>query len=91
MLPDDFWVLTPGELADMVEAVVDDEHRRDEDRYFLAAWTTAHLMNATGHYKKPVTPNKLLGKAGSNPSGTRFESKEAKLAALAALKQKFQQ
>lgn len=91
MRPDDFWGVTPSELVAMAEAVGEDERRLAEDRYFLAAWQTAHLMNATGHYKKPVTPSKLLGKAGSNQSGTHYESKEDKLAALAALKKKFQQ
>lgn len=74
----------------MAEAVAEDEKRIAEDRYFLVAWQTAHLMNATGNMKKPVDPFKLLGKPKPNSGPVQYESKEAKLQALAELKKRFE-
>jgi len=60
--PEEFWGLTLTELGDMIVAYSEEERRQDEADYYRTAWLASHLMNATGHYKQPITPDKLLGK-----------------------------
>ncbi|MBC9786295.1 phage tail assembly chaperone [Heliobacterium chlorum] len=58
----EFWQLTLAELLDMLEAVHENESKRQEAEYLRTAWLAANLMNATGNVKRPVTPDMLLGK-----------------------------
>lgn len=85
--PDEFWNLTLSEIIDMAEAVVEDEKRKIEEQLWIVAWQTAHLMNATGNFKKTITPEKLLGKSASKE--IRYASAEEKKKALEEVKKKF--
>jgi hypothetical protein len=82
------------EISEMLEAVYDAMKQEDEMDWFRTAWFTSHIMNSSGNYKKPVQPNKLLGKSlASESSGSgvvkEYESAEAKKQALEDLKKSF--
>ncbi|WP_255292482.1 hypothetical protein [Bacillus wiedmannii] len=57
----------------------------------MTAWQTALLMNATGNYKRAITPEKLLGldKNGEKKQSTQEVNKEEKNTKLSNLKDKF--
>ncbi|WP_235910963.1 hypothetical protein [Heliobacterium mobile] len=78
--------MTLAELLDIVEARFSYEKQRQEADYHRTAWLACHIMNASGNLKRPVTPDKLLGKS---PDNKRVERKE-QLKALNDLKNKFQ-
>lgn len=70
-----------------------EESRKTEKEEFMLAWQTALLMNATGNYKRAITPEKLLGldKNGEKKQGTQKVNKEEKNNKLSSLKEKFKQ
>lgn len=58
----------------------------------MVAWQTALLMNATGNYKRAITPERLLGidKNGEKKKGdTTQVNREEKNKKLSDLKAKF--
>ncbi|PEJ48426.1 phage tail assembly chaperone [Bacillus wiedmannii] len=91
--PDEFWKLTLSELLDMMRYHNEEESRKTEKEEFMLAWQTALLMNATGNYKRAITPEKLLGldKNGEKKQGTQKVNKEEKNNKLSSLKEKFKQ
>lgn len=69
----------------------EEEARKTEKEEFMIAWQTALLMNATGNYKRAITPEKLLGldKNGEKKEGTVKVNKEEKNEKLSDLKARF--
>lgn len=62
-------------LSRLIKAEIDKEiHERDIDMTMLS-WQTAYLMNATGHYKSPVKPEKLYKPLDSRSKTSRRQSK----------------
>jgi hypothetical protein len=46
-------------ISRLIKAEIDKEaHERDIDMRMLS-WQTAYLMNATGHFKHPIKPERL--------------------------------
>ncbi|MBC9786301.1 phage tail assembly chaperone [Heliobacterium chlorum] len=86
LLPEQFWALTLGEFLDLIEYRMQHEQQRQEAEYYRSAWLACHIMNASGNIKRPVTPDKLLGKS---PGAKRID-REDQLKALDDLKRKFQ-
>ncbi|QGG47655.1 hypothetical protein FTV88_1555 [Heliorestis convoluta] len=77
-----------SELMEMYQAYVEEEKRQWEMEYDRTAWFVSHIMNASGNYKRPITPDKLLNKAkDSNPRVT-IEERQATLKELQAKFQK---
>lgn len=89
--PDEFWKLSFSELVEMMRYHNEEEARRTEKEEFMTAWQTALLMNATGNYKRAITPEKLLGldKNGEKKQSTQEVNKEEKNNKLSSLKDKF--
>ena len=57
--PDQYWLLTPVELSEMIEGA---QWRRYQD-WEIAAWVSSHIINMSGKVsKKVVKANDLLGK-----------------------------
>jgi hypothetical protein len=90
--------MTFMEFHDMLSALVEEEKRQDDMLNQRVAWQTAHLMNATGNYKKKIKVTDLY-KPMSEPSETeespkqniveRFETNEDKEEYLKNLMKKF--
>ena len=62
----EFAGITPAQAADMtpydLQLVIEAGVRRFERTHEMAAWVTAHLMNATGNFKgSPVRIDDLMG------------------------------
>lgn len=75
----------------MANAFAEEEERRVNYEYYLTAWQTSLLMNATGNYRTRITPEKLLGKDfGKKKEETeqRRLTKEEKERELAKLREK---
>lgn len=90
--PSEFWSITDLELYEMVEAVLEEEKRQQEAEYWRTAWQTALLMNASGNYKRRITPERLLGKNFGKDSTKKEPSQKSKTdqeKELADLKKKF--
>jgi glutamyl-tRNA reductase len=95
--PDEFWGLSLTELLDMIEAMVEEEQRQDDMKNQRVAWQTAHLMNATGNYKKKIKTTDLYKpmvdvQEEETPKQNiveKFESKEQKEEYLENLMKKF--
>lgn len=68
---------------------MEEENQRIEHEYYLTAWQTALLMNATGNYKTRITPEKLLGKDFGKKKGLKPIDKAEKEERLRKLKEKF--
>ncbi|WP_279287053.1 phage tail assembly chaperone [Heliobacterium chlorum] len=86
LLPDQFWSLTLVELMELVESRIEYEQQHQEAEYHRTAWLACHIMNASGNLKRPVTPDKLLGKFTDAKRVDRIDQ----LNTLEELKQKFQ-
>lgn len=90
--PNEFWKLTFSELLEMMRYHNEEEAKKIEREEFLIAWQTALLMNATGNYKRAITPEKLLGldKNGDKKQGeTTKVNRDEKNKKLSNLKEKF--
>ncbi|CUB09213.1 hypothetical protein BN2127_JRS1_00997 [Bacillus cereus] len=90
--PNEFWNLTLSELVEMIRYHNKEETKKVEREEYTIAWQTALLMNATGNYKRAITPEKLLGldKEGNKKSGSTTKvNKEDKNSKLSSLKEKF--
>lgn len=82
---------------DMVEAFAEEERRQDDVKNQRFAWQTAHLMNATGNYKKKIKPTDLYTPVDEVEKSEipkqnivkKFTSKEAKAQYLERLQKKF--
>lgn len=80
-----------------MEAFAEEEKRQDDVENQRFAWQTAHLMNATGNYKKAIKPTDLYKPLDYTEEQAtnrqkivqRFDSKESKEAYLDKLKNKF--
>jgi allantoicase len=84
------------EFFDMLGAFVEEEQRQDDMLNQRVAWQTAHLMNATGNFKKKIKVEDLYKPRDSQTEETpkqnivkKFESKEAKEDYLKNLMKKF--
>jgi len=55
---DEFWDLTPHEIALIAEA----KQFQKEEQLHLMAWAVAHIISYTGRLRRPISPSKLLGK-----------------------------
>lgn len=80
----------------MLEAHVEEEKRQDDVLSQRLAWQTAHLMNASGNFKKRISATDLYKPLAmqeeqkvSQPVVKKFESKEAKKDYLDKLFKKF--
>jgi hypothetical protein len=71
--PDEFWELSLSEFMDLLEAFVEEERRQDDATNQRVAWQTAHLMNATGNYKKRIKADDLY-----KPMDSREPEQEVK-------------
>lgn len=72
---DEFLDLTPWQWALLCEGKRKQEQRRMLYIRDCIAWQTAHLMNATGNFKKPVTVEMLLDTKSADetkPEGIDF-------------------
>jgi Phage tail assembly chaperone protein, TAC len=96
--PDEFWSLTATELEEMLEAFWEEEKRQDDVTNQRVSWQTAHLMNATGNYKKRIKSTDLykpvedVEQAEETPKQnivTRFETAEQKEEYMKDLMSKF--
>jgi hypothetical protein len=82
------------ELMDMIEARVWAENRDSDLDTQRVAWQTAHLMNATGNFKKKIMPTDLYNPMDDSVEGEekvvkQFESTEQKEDYLQDLMKKF--
>jgi hypothetical protein len=50
--------MIPKEFSKLIRG----QNKREDDKWFMLAWQTAYLMNATGNMKRPVTVDRLLGR-----------------------------
>lgn len=76
----------------MLEAFSKEEQRRDDIENQRLSWIAAHLMNASGNYKRRIIPTDLyepIDQKGKKDAVERFASKEEKEAYLQKLKEKF--
>lgn len=92
MTSKEFWSTNLTELMDMIEARVWAENRDSDLDTQRVAWQTAHLMNATGNFKKKILPTDLYNpqdEAQEQKVVKQFESTEAKQDYLQELKKKF--
>jgi hypothetical protein len=87
--PDEFWNLTYAELNEMLEYYLEEEKLVIEREQYLVAWQTALLMNATGNYKRTITPEKLLGKNKNKSPEVKQVDKDEKEKNLQELMAKF--
>jgi hypothetical protein len=87
--PDEFWNLTYAELNEMLEYYLEEEKLVIEREQYLVAWQTALLMNATGNYKRTITPEKLLGKNKNKSPEVKEIDREEKEKKLQELMSKF--
>ena len=86
------------EFFDMMDAFVEEEQRQDDVENQRFAWQTAHLMNATGNYKKTIKSTDLYRpldyveedkEVPQQNIVKKFDSKEQKEDYLNALLKKF--
>jgi hypothetical protein len=87
--PDEFWNITLVELVEMLEAVRKDEEDSFDGDFTLYAWQTAHLMNASGNFKKKVTVDMLTGKKPDEVKGENRVDRDEKNRTMTGLKDKF--
>jgi hypothetical protein len=92
--PNEFWRMNLTELMDMIDAHVWAENRDSDLENQRVAWQTAHIMNATGKYKKRITPTDLYNPDDMDENAEqkvvkKFESTEQKEDYLQELKKKF--
>lgn len=73
---DEFWGLTPKEVSMSIEAF----NRNKEEELQIVAWAVSLIVSYTGRLKKPITPDKLLGK--SKPKRIEPEEKRKEWNAL---------
>ena len=52
----EFWELTPSEIALIAEA----KNLQREDQMYQLAWAVSYIISYTGRLKRPVPPSKLL-------------------------------
>jgi hypothetical protein len=88
--------MTLVEFNDMLEAFVEEEKRQDDMENQRTSWFTAHLMNASGNYKKRILATDLYKPMNYEEQEKeqqnivkRFESKEHKEEYLKNLMSKF--
>lgn len=69
----------------MVESIYYDRHNQYDTDVDIVAWQTSLLMNATGNFKKNITPDMLLKKndesdpkSEDKPKSSRLEKEEKK-------------
>lgn len=53
----------------MATAIYKDRHEQSDTTVDITAWQTSLLMNATGNFKKKITPDMLLNKGGDKKEG----------------------
>ncbi|WP_179865958.1 phage tail assembly chaperone [Bacillus pseudomycoides] len=88
--PNEFWSLTIWELIEMMRYHNEEEAQKLEREEYRIAWQTSLLMNATGNYKRAITPEKLLGldkdgdKKKESTEKVNIEEKNEKLSGLKA-------
>ena len=69
---DYFMDLTPKQWAYYVKG----RQQREERQMQMLAWVTAHVMNASGNMKQPITVDMLLGRqksVGVKPTHVDFK------------------
>ena len=72
LLPDELWSLTPVEAQLAIEARVE----MQEQEWKRTAWATAHIMNATGRLKRPITLQRLLPGLYGKSKARRYTDEE---------------
>jgi hypothetical protein len=78
------------ELIELYNYTVEDQIRQHENEVDLIAWQTALLMNATGNYKKHITPEMLVGKEKEKESSSsRLDADKDRDTVMAELMDKF--
>lgn len=62
----------------MAAAIYTDRHEQSDTTVDITAWQTSLLMNATGNFKKKITPDMLLNKGGDKKEGDGAASPEVR-------------
>lgn len=83
MTPETFWGITLAEIVEITEAIYFDSQQRTDSDLEITAWQTSLLMNATGNFKKQITPEMLLKKdknksdeGGDQPKSNKLDKEE---------------